>query len=477
MKKKHKRRRNTYTFPLRMDAVVFVVILIYLVICTISYINKPRISVYEVAEKNLSDDYACTGIILRDETVVSAEKEGYLNYYYSEGAKIAKNSIVCTVDETGDMYDLLQKSNKNAKLSKSERKVLWDQIRDFRKKYSKDKYLYVSDFVYGIENTVLELANSSMAQNISTVLSENLNNTGYKNITNKESGIITYFVDGYENITEEDITQDSFRVADYTKQQLRSMNKVNKGDPVYKMVTKEDWSIVISLTEEVYNELYNREQEKKQDNGQAYVKLNLVKEKLVLSLPYYTFTKDDGYYAKIDLNDYLIHYVTERFIEVELSMDTVEGLKIPVSSILKKEFYMVPSEYFTEGGDSGNSGLIKEVYEKTGEVSYTFVEASSYYETEDGIAYIDKELFSPGEWIRNEKNQERYQIATTGELSGVYNVNYGYCLFRRIEILYENPEYCIVKSGLYNSVSVYDHIVVDAETVTENDLINKYKSE
>ena len=177
------------------------------------------------------------------------------------------------------------------------------------------------------------------------------------------------------------------------------------------------------------------------------------------------------------MSDYIVHFLDDRFVNVDISLDSMEGLKIPTTSIVKKECFVVPEEYFTKGGDGEKTGLIKESYDKSGEVSYKFVECSGYTVDEDGMVYIDQSLFSKGEWIRNETNQERYQIAKTGKLEGVYNVNLGYIVFDYIEVLYWNEEYCIVKPNTENGLSNYDHIVVDSATVNEDDMLNKYKGE
>ena len=56
-------------------------------------------------------------------------------------------------------------------------------------------------------------------------------------------------------------------------------------------------------------------------------------------------------------------------------------------------------------------------------------------------------------------------------LIGVYNINKGYADFKQINILYKNDEYSIVESGTTYGLSVYDYIVLDAESVNENDFI------
>ena len=477
-----RQKNNIVTFRkgirINIGVIAFLLILIYLLFNCIIYFNKPRISVYEVTQREISDDYSCTGVILREEEIVQTKDNGYLNYYYGESDRIGKNATVYTVDETGEIYNLLKASDNNASLSKDERALLWDNIVDFRKVYTKDNYQSVSDFVYNVENTVLELSNSTLSGNIEDILVNNNITSSYKNVISQKSGIISYSIDGYEDLTEEKITPDIFEMKDYTKEQLRVDKKVKSGQAAYKLVTSEDWNIVLNLSKELYDKLKEKEDASIQEGKTTiYITLTLTKENFTVTVPYHTFTKENGYYANLKMSNYVVHYIEDRFIEVEIEFASVEGLKIPVSSILKKEFYTVPNKYFTEGGNSNKTGLVKEVYDKSGEKTYSFVETSAYYVSEDGMAYVDKSLFSSGEWICNEQTQERYQIGARDNLKGVYNVNEGYCSFKHIEILYKNEEYCIVSPSTEQGLSPFDHIIVDATTVTEDALINSFKSE
>ena len=59
----------------------------------------------------------------------------------------------------------------------------------------------------------------------------------------------------------------------------------------------------------------------------------------------------------------------------------------------------------------------------------------------------------------------------TQYVQGVYNINRGYTVFRRIEILSSNDEYYTIKKGTDYGLSVYDHIVLDANAVTGNGMI------
>mgnify|MGYP000591570898 FL=1 len=56
-------------------------------------------------------------------------------------------------------------------------------------------------------------------------------------------------------------------------------------------------------------------------------------------------------------------------------------------------------------------------------------------------------------------------------LEGAYNINKGYAVFKQIEVLSTNGEYYTVKKNMDYGLSVYDHIVLDADTVTEGQII------
>ena len=44
-------------------------------------------------------------------------------------------------------------------------------------------------------------------------------------------------------------------------------------------------------------------------------------------------------------------------------------------------------------------------------------------------------------------------------------------MFRQIQVLYENEEYCIVSEGISYGLSVYDQIVLNADTVEEDQVV------
>ena len=57
----------------------------------------------------------------------------------------------------------------------------------------------------------------------------------------------------------------------------------------------------------------------------------------------------DGDYAQLTFNNSCVAFCTDRYVDIELILDEVKGLKIPQSAIVEKEFYIIPAEYMTKG--------------------------------------------------------------------------------------------------------------------------------
>ena len=63
-------------------------------------------------------------------------------------------------------------------------------------------------------------------------------------------GVISYSVDGYEDITLDRINPDLFKdTTSVERDQLSSAEKVEADVPVYKLVTSDEWKIVVPLTD------------------------------------------------------------------------------------------------------------------------------------------------------------------------------------------------------------------------------------
>ena len=167
------------------------------------FMTRDRISVYEVVYGKTAEsaNKYYEGLILRDETVFTAPSAGYLNCFVREGEKVAVGSTVYTIDENGKITDLLQESlSENDTLTDENYASIKNMISDFSLNYSDTNFDSVYDFKVDIDAALLEYVNLNAINDIiSSMSSESL--SLFNMVKAEKSGIITYYVDGYEGKT------------------------------------------------------------------------------------------------------------------------------------------------------------------------------------------------------------------------------------------------------------------------------------
>ena len=95
---------------LNIGTLVFIVILLYLIVTLFTYFNTKHIVGYQVKTGSLSVSNVYEGIAMRDEVIVNSTQSGYINYYAREGEKVGSGKVVCTIDESGELQDILLKN-------------------------------------------------------------------------------------------------------------------------------------------------------------------------------------------------------------------------------------------------------------------------------------------------------------------------------------------------------------------------------
>ncbi len=445
---------------INLGLIIFGVLFIYIIVIIVSYFQSEHITPYEVTTGSLAINNTYAGIALREETVVSSDYSGYVNYYARENEKVSNGSMVYTVDSSGKLSEMVNENTREgSSLTDEDLSELKTEISDFSTSFRPDSFLDTYDFKFDIEGTVLKLANYKVLSSIDTLAGSNLSDSisfGYSS----QSGVLVYSTDGYEGITAETLTPELMKPDNYTKSQFHSNDLIAQGDPAYKLITNENWSIIIEIDEERAQELAE----------ESYINVRFLKNNYTSWAAISILRQNGVIYAKLDFNNSMITFATDRIIEVELLSNSEEGLKIPNSAIVERAFYLIPAEYLTKGGNTGADGFIREVYLEDGTVSTEFVEATIYNSTETEY-YVEESVFNIGDYIIRPDSNEKYPISKQAALIGVYNINKGYADFKQITILYQNEEYAIVKSNTEYGLSVYDHIVLKGDTVNENDFI------
>ena len=179
--------------------------------------------------------------------------------------------------------------------------------------------------------------------------------------------------------------------------------------------------------------------------------------------------KNGEYYGCLDLDNSMIRYAGERYLNIELILEDESGLKIPRSSVVEENFYVVPKEYITTGGNSSDSGVL--IRDSDGNTQ--FAAADIYDISEDGEACIRCSALSKGDILVKPESTETYTIGKTKSLQGVYNINRGYAVFKKVSILCENDEYYIVQEGEDYGLYNYDHIVQNGSSVNPDEVVSQ----
>ena len=153
-----------------------------------------------------------------------------------------------------------------------------------------------------------------------------------------------------------------------------------------------------------------------------------------------------------------------------LQKGSTKVVEIPKSAIVEKDFYVVPIEYLTGGGDSLNQGFNIEKTDENGNIHVEFQSHAVYRVTEDSF-YIDAKVYNSGVQIIMPDSNEKFTLSKTEKLQGVYNINNGYAVFKQIEILSESNDYAIIADNTDFGVTIYDHIVLKGDSVAEKQII------
>lgn len=472
-RKKHLKKREKIRHA-NIGAIMFFLIFLYMAFYVYTYITREKVQFYEVAEGSIMEDRKYTGLILREESVFTTDSAGYINYFIREGKRASVGASVYSLDESGRMEQFLEEnSGGSAQISADDLASLKKELTSFSLSYDDDNFSQVEDMKYSLEAAMMEYVSFNAMDSLTEAMEQA--GINFHQIRADKAGVVSYVVDqytdgdgqthAYAGMKPADVTADAFNRAGYSRTQAKSGDLVEQGASIYKIITSDQWSLIFPMDQ----------QDVADYSGQNQLHVTFPGYDLELTGNFSVIAGADGNtYGQLDFTKYMVQFESERFLDFEISADTTTGLKIPKTAVTQKQFYLIPEDYVAQGGDSSTNGFMKETYsEQDGSSSIVFVPAT-IYNSKDGYYYIevsDQSEIKAGDYLVKPGSTERFQVGQTASLDGVYNINRGYAVFRQVEILNSNEEYYIVEKGTRYGLSVYDHIVLDASTVTEGAII------
>lgn len=437
-------------------------VIIYMVVRICMFLGKEKTSIYEVVAQDLSYDHTFRGICIREESVISSQSSGYINYYVNNGKKAAKNSVVYSLDKSNTSYARNLSEYSDIELTSEDASLIRNYISDHMLASDGYDLSGTKEFEEGLEVISASVINERVLKKLDSKADSPSSSSGSEFCRTPMSGVISYYSDTLVGIGSNDLDDRYFDKAySCESSYIKAQGLVSAGTPVYRICSNENWSIVAKVTEEFFVDNL----EKTSINAYIDDKTDSIKGDIKL------FQKGSSYFCEFSLGNYMSEFINKRFVEIEFCHEASKGLKIPVTSIVQRDYYLIPVSLLVDDDSySGKVLKIEKYDETTGNIYYDVVYQNKYYS--DGYyAYFEKDLLLEGDNAVNPETGERVRIGLINNLEGVYNVNKGYYQFVRIERLRQNSEYVIVRVDTPGGLKAYDHIALNGNEALDTAII------
>ena len=444
---------------INIGLIVFVFILTYVLVRIYGYFTTERINIYEVKDGSIVSDRSYRALILREEEVIHADMGGYVYYFASSGGRVGVKSPIYAVDETGSIInDLLSKTGRKKRRIKGDYfSVTEHEMSSFVNEYSDSDFLRTYSFKEHLKDSLNAMQVDVIMQKHQDQIQQAQMANTYHSYYPSRPGIVSYIIDGLERMTPFDFDSSVFNKS-LEERNLKSNTRIESGEPAYKLILSDDWNLVLPIDSEMQKEL----------ETERNVKLNFEADGNTAWASVSFTQRDNEPYLVLSMDDSMERYSDLRFVNVEIMLDEKKGLKIPNSSIVQKNFFVIPRSYFFQSEDSKSMGvMIRGDGDQT-----TFVSPTIFKETKNAF-YIDDEDVKEGDVLIAPDSVNTHMVGSKGQkLKGVYSINKGYAVFKLIEPVERNEDYTIIRSDTPYGIAPFDRIVLQGDKVSENQIIN-----
>lgn len=222
----------------------------------------------------IEDRLGVDGIILKKESSYKSEASGYLDRINSEGERISKGSLAASIHLSGDRLDAYQRlkelDEKISRLEGVKEEGALVQGKNLTGTEAKDSLIKeLQTSIKRKEYEDVEILKSQLSLEEDSGQATNLIDTNidslkeekqdlYKyikdskiNIYAKEAGIISYKIDGYEEIfsfnSREEYGYSDFQALDRNLKTDEGMEEVRSGDTIFKIMDNFQWYALLKV--------------------------------------------------------------------------------------------------------------------------------------------------------------------------------------------------------------------------------------
>lgn len=438
-----------------LGTVVFGLVFVYLFFIVLLYFTRNRVSIYEVTTGEIVENQTYTGLVLREEKVFYTNEGGNLSYIAHEGSKVSGRTAVYSVTQGESLAESIRNNlDASHSLEEEDYETLYNDVNSFASGYTTDSFDDVYSFKSTFTSSVLNaLQSDSYMEDASLVTQFGIHNA-------EDTGVIVYNMDGLESVTADTFQPDMLLRNKYPSEDFKERETISSGDAVYKLITDEPWEIIIRIDDS----------QKKKYEDDDYVEVRFLKDYTSTWAQIQKFEVDGDSFCRLKFSNSMVRFATDRYLDIEVLLDSTSGLKVPNSAIVEKEFYTVPIEFIYRDEVENKMGIFLYKEGKNGSSTETYQEITPYNITEEE-AFLDISSIKEGTTIVKQGTSDLYTIQKIGKLVGVYNVNKGYADFNLVTVEYQNDDYSIVKANESYGLTQYDRIVLDGSSVNDEETI------
>ena len=342
-----KRRKIKYS------KVFLIGIFAYIIINGITVFIGKNIDTLVVSNEKIEEYITTKGLLIRDEYIINSTMTGNIEAYFKEGDKVKNlDKVAYVYNDNIDEENLeeLEKLEKEViQIEEGQSSIIKADVDKVNKKIEKNKANIQTKLIQGklgISKEVVELEehikdknkllksdlNSKPIINKKEEINK-LNNKIEKNsdiLQTNKSGIISYKFDGNEskynidNISELNIDDIEYTENEYID--ILNEGVIKHGQPIARIINNIKQYLAIVVEEnEIMNFKENNSVIIRDKNNQINAKVHNI------------YTKNDKNVVVLEISEQNIEINDTRVAEFDIIYKSIEGIKIPKSSIVKKD--------------------------------------------------------------------------------------------------------------------------------------------
>ena len=485
--KKKSKPRNIHIISKLFTITIFIIIISYFSLSIFKSLNKEPIDYETIEYGSIDDTTQVKGIIIRDEVVYKATKNGILTFNNGENERVKKGEIIASVKNeeaiktTEDDIALINEKILQLQEQRDELSIFYEdvkkidtQIQSVLDKSINNLSTYNISEIYEIKDNI----NKKLTIRNQMLLSENTGsiqelsaqkaskeikvNQNTQNIVSNDSGIVSYYTDGLEEVftfeTKDNLTKEQTLMQPESEQEY----KVNilEGEAVFKIVRDNNFYIASYIKTENISNWTEGETRYIYINDNGNLKqLEIIIEKIEIG--------EKESYVLMKSNKNMIDFIDKRNITFELSKPK-EGFKIGLDAIAEEELLKVPTSYIVDNNVTKKSS--------TGELITVPIKLSGQDDNgEYTYVSISPGIIDIGDYIINPQTNQEQQLNEIFTKKGIYVVNSGIYTFKNIntEGAVQNDQFIILEPSKNTNIKLYDRYAPNVSVVNGEEIVNK----